>query len=334
MAKLPSFDSQLEKMTAQAQRVQALASTLAETLGEVPDITPQVAFERETAQLAELLSAAASLEADFLNFASDVATRTDHASAAFESVDEVGRFQSFLNLFRRGHASRFKATRARTLAIADSLRFILLDAASIYELALACKQKASALVLTCEPQFAASMQKRRTVVSAIDEARQRDRELALALSTIKRRIDDATDAARLEQLNVEDARTAGERDVVLATRKRLSDEHRVLDRQAVLLGDLIDALNDQIALQTLVSNTLSTEAERCIQLYDAAYGTLAPLLALAQAPVSETGVASKPLPLTVFDALLRLHSQGGVTMQDIEKRKVAIDEAMLRRRSA
>ncbi len=333
MAKLPSFDSQFEKTKAQAQRVQSLASALAETLDDLPDVTSQSVFETETAQLAELHAAKASVETDLLSFTNTVATRTNDAYAAFDRVDEVGRLQSFFGFFRRAKASSFKAVRARTLAIADSLRSTLLEAASVHELALADRQNASALVLFCEPKLVASMEKRRTVVSAMDEARQRDKELALALSTLKRKINDATDPARLEQLKAEDAETSGQYETLRATRKRLSDEHHVLDRQAVLLGDLIDVLNDQVALQTLVINKLSIEAERCLQLYDAAYGTLEPLSALAQRSTSADDAATKPLPLNAFEELLRLHTEGGVTMQDIDKRKARIDEVLLRRRS-
>lgn len=96
MAKLPSFDSQFEKTKAQAQRVQSLASALAETLGDLPDVASQSVFETETAQLAELHAAKASVETDVLNFTNTVATGTDDAYAAFDRVDEVGRLQSFL----------------------------------------------------------------------------------------------------------------------------------------------------------------------------------------------------------------------------------------------
>lgn len=333
MAKSPSFDSQIEKAAAQVQRVETLTAALVAGLDQVPARPAPAAFESETREMAELKSVNASLEAELLLIVSGLAARTNQAYTDFDRVDEVGRFNAFFSLFRRKNTGAFKTVRARTLAIADRLRSILVEAARMHVLSLTEKDRLTALVLGAEPKLVTSMEKRRVVVTKMDEARQRDKELALALATVRRKIADQTDEERLAQLQADETEAAQKYDSVLETRRQLNEDHGILDRQAILLGDVIDVLNDQIALHTLVTNALSIEAERCLQLYDAAYGTLEPLSALAQAAANTTDAASKPAPLVAFAELLRLHEQGGVTMQDIEKRKARVEESLQRRRS-
>ncbi|KQO82149.1 hypothetical protein [Rhizobium sp. Leaf262] len=334
MAKSPSFDSHIVKTKELAQRFQTLTAALAEGLGKLPQNGDETAFAAETAKLAEVQKTKTLLEADLLASCMSVSKRTDHAYDAFDRVDEVSRFDAFLAMFRRRSGAAFKVSRSRKLAIADSLRSILTDAADIYGFVQTEKDHAAGLVPTCEQTLVRSMEQRRGVVSSMDEARQRDREVALALSTLRRKIADGQDEARLAQFKSEETETAGQHDIILQSRKQLAVEHHVLDRQAILLGDLIDVLNDMVSLYSVVSHALALEAERCFQLYDAVYGTLEPLIALAQPHSSQTSGETEPPLLGAFGTLLSLHAQGTVTMQDIEKRKTRADDALAHRRNA
>ncbi len=331
MARLPSFDSQIETAKADAQKVQELSSQLAASIAVLPDVVSETAFEAETAQLAELRSANTALEAELLTLIKGFAARTDAAYADFDRVDEVTRREKVTAFFTRRAAGSFKAVRLKKLAIAELLKVILLEAAAVHAVLHTRKDDAAPLVSTCEPKLEASMQARRKVVSSMDDARQRDKALAASLATLQRKITDASDESRLSQLKADEAEATTQRDAVLAERKKLGRQHDILDRQAILFGDLIDLLNDEISLHTLLLNALNIEAERCLQLYDAVFGSLEALLSEAEPRRAVAEGEETSLPLSAFRELLLLHTQGAVTMQDIEKRKKRVDEALLRR---
>jgi hypothetical protein len=333
MGKLPPFDSLIEKARGDVERVHALSVQLAAALRVVPEGSAKGVYEDETAQLAQLRAMKADFEAALLALVHDIAVRTDRAYAAFDAVDEVGGFQAFMAFFRRREAPSFKVIRTRKLAIAESLRILLLEAATGHRLIDEAKKRFSPLVLSCEPQILSSMEKRRGIVSAMDEARQRDRELAALIGTVRRKITNASDEDRQQALRVEEEEASTRHAEVLLEREKLADAHQILDRQAVLLADLIDVLNDLIVVFTLAINKISVEAERCIQLYDAVYGSMEPLLANARPHSSKAEDEPDAIPLGAFLPLLMLHTQGTVTMQDIEKRKARADQALSLRKS-
>ena len=333
MRKLPPFDSLIIRARGDVERVHALSVQLAAALRVVPEGPSNGVYDNETAQLAQLRAMIADSEIDLLALVHDISVRTDRAYTAFDAVDEVSGFQAFMAFFKRRQAPSFKVIRTRKLDIAESLRGLLLEAATGHGLIDDAKKRFSPLVLSCEPQILSSMEKRRSVVSAMDEARQRDRELAALLGTVRRKITNANDKDRLQALRVEEEEAGTRHAEVMLEREKLADAHQVLDRQAVLLADLIDVLNDLIVVFTLTINKISVEAERCIQLYDAVYGTLEPLLANARPHSSKAEDEPDAIPLSAFLPLLMLYTQGTVTMQDIEKRKARADQALSSRKS-
>ncbi|POO57961.1 hypothetical protein [Agrobacterium rosae] len=332
MARLPSFDSEIEQARADANAVQDLSSLMAQTLVAVPEGSSEEVFAPQTAQFAELQMLEAKFQDRILAFVNGLGARTDAAYAAFDRVDDVTRSETFFSFFKRRAAVSFKVVRARKLVIADTLKAILLEAALVHGLLQARKEQATALRSTVEPNLVASMETRRGIVSDMDEARQKDKVLAASLATLQRKISDARDETRLDQWKAEEADAAAQRETVLSERKRLNARHEVLNHQAILLGNVIDLLNDEISIHALLLNKLNIEAERCIHLYDAAFGSLEPLLADAQSQSPTAEGAEASMPLGIFDELLTLHGQGIVTLQDIQTRKHRADEALLRRR--
>ncbi|MGV1870012.1 hypothetical protein [Agrobacterium rosae] len=332
MARLPSFDSEIEQARADAIAVQDLSSLIAQTLASIPDGSSEEVFASQTAQFAELQMLEEKLQDRILAFVTGLGARTDAAYAAFDRVDDVTRSENFFSFFKRRAAVSFKVVRARKLAIADTLKAVLLEAAVVHGLLQARKEQATALRSTVEPNLVASMETRRGIVSDMDEARQKDKALAASLATLQRKISDARDETRLDQWKAEETETAAQRETVLSERKRLNARHEVLNHQAILLGNMIDLLNDEISIHALLLNKLNIEAERCIHLYDAAFGSLEPVLADAQPQSSTAQRAEASMPLGIFDELLTLHGQGIVTLQDIQTRKHRADEALLRRR--
>lgn len=333
MVKTPSFDSLIEKARAHVERVHALSVQLAAGLGTVPEVSSDGVYQAENAHMEQLRIVMGAFEDELLALVHDVSARADRAYAAFDAVDAVSGYQALVAFFRRKEAPSFKVVRSRKLAIAESSSAVLMDAAAIHGLVHVEKDRVFPLVQSCEPQILSSMERRRNVASAMDDARQRDRELAALIGTLRGKINNVSDEVRLHALKAEEAEADTRRAAVLIERKRLADEYQVLDRQAVLLADLIDCLNDLLVLFTLAINKISIEAERCIQLYDAVYGTLEPLLANTRLPSSREDNGEEAAPLGAFRPLLLLHTQGKVTMQDIEKRKARADHALSLRSS-
>ncbi|NTF32615.1 hypothetical protein [Rhizobium skierniewicense] len=329
MAKTPSFDARTEKLRAEARTVQELCAQLANALCIPFDEAPKTAFQSEARELAELRDLIRALETDVLGVVSGLGSSTQAAYAAFDKVDEVSWRERFFGFFIKRNPTSFKVLRLKKLVVAEMAKTILLQAAAIHDVFQRRKDAAASLVVSVEPELVASMEERRVNVSKMDDARQRDKSLVASLATLNRKIQDASDVTGLSQLRLEEAELSAEREMVLGQRDTLRKMHDVLDRQAILLGDMIDLQNDAIALHTLLLNKVNVEAERCIQLYDAAFGSLDPLLAEAK-PSVHTDV-STPMSLAVFQGLLTLHSQGAITMQDIEQRKGRVDEALAQR---
>lgn len=333
MARLPSFDSEIEQVRADAAAVQDQSSRLAQALAALPDDASDSAFALETAQFTELQALETALQDRIQGLIDGFGTRTDAAYAAFDRVEDVTRAETFIAFFKRRRAGSFKVVRSRKLVIADRLKTILLEAAVVHGLLQDRKEQATAMRSAIEPNLVASMETRRGIVSAMDDARQRDKVLAASLATLQRKIADPYDETRLDQWKVEEAEAASQRTTVLSERKRLSAKHETLDHQAILLGNIIDLLNEEISMHALFLNKLNIEAERCIHLYDAAFGSLEPLLADAQSQLPHVDGEEAPMPLGIFSELLILHGQGIVTLQDIQTRKNRADEALLRRRT-
>jgi hypothetical protein len=329
MAKTPSFTARTERLRAKAQTVQELCAQLANALGIPFDETPKTAFEAETQELAELRDLVRALDADLLEVVSGLGASTQAAYTAFDKVDEVSWRNRVFGFFTKRNPTSFKVLRLKKLIVAETAKTILLQAAAIHDVLQGGKDAAASVVVSVEPELVASMETRRVIASKMDDARQRDKSLVASLATLNRKIQDASDVTRISQLRDEEARVSAERETVLEQRDTLRKMHDVLDRQAVLLGDMIDLQNNAIALHTLLLNKVNVEAERCIQLYNAAFGSLDPLLAEAKPSVQAD--VSTPMSLAVFQDLLTLHSQGAVTMQDIDRRKGRVDEALAQR---
>ncbi len=334
MVKLSSFDSEIEQARADAAALHDQSSWLAQALSALPTDATETAFSQETVQFTQLQALETDFQARLLKLINGFGTRADAAYTAFDRVDHVTGPEKFIAFFTRRTAVSFKVARARKLEIADSLKVILLEAAAVHGLLQDRKEQATVLRSAVEPNLVASMEARRGVVAAMDDARQRDKTLAASLATLRRKITDAQDEARLNQWKAEEAEAAAQRETVLSERKRLGTAHEVLNQQAVLLGNIIDLLNQEISLHVLLLNTLNIEAERCIHLYDAAFGSLGPLLADAKPEVPSAAGGEVPAPLAVFGELLTLHGQGIVTLQDIQARKHRADEALLSRLNA
>ncbi|NTF08138.1 hypothetical protein G6L37_18380 [Agrobacterium rubi] len=332
MAKTPSLDAKIEKARADALAAQELSAQLAASLSVAPDEASETVLDDAAREIERLRDREQSLEADLLSVVEHIGASTQAAYAAFDKVDERSHGSRFFSFFTRRKPPSYKVVRLKKLSVAEMARDTLLQAAVVHDLFVNRKAAAASLVVIVEPNLVASMEKRRLVVSAMDEARQRDKVLAASLATLNRKILDASDEMRLESLKAEEAEITAQHKAVLEERDVLRKQHNVLDRQAILFGDLIDLQNEAIALHTLLLNKVSVEAERCIQLYDAAYGALDPLL--AEAKPSFSADDSTPKPLDVFKDVLTLHSQGAVSMQDIERRKARIDEALSGRSSA
>ena len=334
MARLPSFDSDIEQARADAAAVQEQSSRLAQSLAALPDDVSDSAFALETAQFTELQALETAFQDRILTLINGFGTRTDAAYAAFDRVEDVTRAQILIAFFKRRRAGSFKVVRSRKLVIAETLKAILLEAEIVHSLLQDRKEQATALRSAIEPNLVASMETRGGIVSAMDNARQRDKVLAASLATLQRKIADPYDETRLDQWKAEEAEAASQRATVLSERKRLSSSHEALDHQAILLGNIIDLLNEEISMHALFLNKLNIEAERCIHLYDAAFGSLEPLLADAQSHLPHAdGEEEAPMPLGIFSELLTLHGQGIVTLQDIQTRKHRADETLLRRRA-
>jgi hypothetical protein len=331
MARLSSFDSEIEQASADAAALYDQSSRLVQAVAVLPDGVSETAFSQETTQFTQLQALESDFQTRLLRLIDDFGKRADAAYAAFEMVDHVTGPEKFIAFFKRRTAVSFKVARTRELGIADTLKTILLEAAVVHGLLQDRKEQATVLRSAVEPSLVASMEARRGVVSDMDDARQRDKMLAASLATLQRKITDARDETRLDQWKAEEAEAAAQRETVLSDRKRLSNKHEVLNQQAILLGNIIDLLNEEISLHVLLLNTLNIEAERCIHLYDAAFGSLAPLLADAQHHLSSATEGEVPAPLAIFGELLTLHGQGIVTLQDIQTRKNRADEALLRR---
>ena len=323
IVRLPSFDSEIDKARALAGEAREAAFWLVEALDHIPDGADAHVFDAASTRLAEMRASGQSFEAILISLTQGFGTRMDTAYARFDTVENTTRYERLIASFSGNKATLRNAVRARKRAIAETLKTILLEADGVHALLLSQKSMGVEARQASEPKLVASMDRRRSVVSVMDEARQRDKEVAALLVNVQRKIANPSDETRLAQWKADEAALKVQRDAVLAERERLARQHGVLDRQAVLLGDVIDLLNEWNATYTLLLNKLIAEAERCIQLYSAASGTLEPFI--------DDAVSG---PLSAFHELVTLHAQGGVTMQDIERRKKRADEALARRGDA
>ncbi len=328
MARTPSFDAQFEKTKAAGRIVEELCARLAQSVEAAQPSSSDAALEADAALLGEMLDAKNTFAADSRRVIQGLSARIDAAYLAFDRADDVTRKERFLAFFTRKPRNSFRASRQRRLAVAESVQVILAQAAVVYRVLEGCKETSAPLVTRCEARLEASMEARRKVVLSIDDARQRDRELAATVATLERRIATSTDDTQSDRWSADRDDAAGRRDAVLAERKALNDERDVLDRQAILFGDMIDALNDGVSIYSHLLNAVSIEAERCIMLHDVAYGSLQPLLEdlrLFSQAGDEMEHPPRPGP---FHHLLTLHAKGAVTMQDVDRRKIRLEDAL------
>lgn len=324
MARTPSFDTQFGRAKASAGNVEDLSALLARSAEQ--------AGSEDAAQPEKLKDAKKTFATECLHLVQGIIAQIDAAYCAFDRVDDVTRMQRLFGLFKRQPGQSFKAVRQRKLGIAQSVKIAVEHAAAVSGLLQGCKQNSALLVTSCEARLEASMERRGTVVSSIDEARRRDRELAASLATLERKIGGASDEAQLQRWKADRAEASGSRNEVLAQRKQLSEERALLDRQTVLLGDIIDVLNDGISVYALMLNAVAVEAERGIMLFAVTHGSLQPLLDDAQLHSGAEENDADATPASgVFDGLLALHAQGGVTMQDVDRRKTRISDALAQR---
>lgn len=332
MARTSSFDAQFDKARASAGEVEALCLQLSQSTADASASSGEPTLDEDTAQPGKLIDARNNFAADCLRLLQSIAAQIDEAYAAFDRADEVTRRQRLVGFFTRQPRNAFKAARQKRLGIAEGVKTALGQAAAVSDLLRGCKATFAHLAASCDARLETCMETRSKVILLVDEARRRDRELAASLATLERKIGAASDEAQQDRWKTERAEASSLRDEVLVQRKRLSEERALLDRQAILLGDIIDALNDGIAVCTLLLNALAIEAERCIMLFAASYGSLQPLLDDVQHHSETVAEGADPAPpLGVFHELLALHGKGAVTMQDVEKRKTRIADALAQR---